>query len=327
MIQVGQEKKAKYWGSFSVNKVARLKKPVECQCKEVGIALFDPTIVKIHWETPPSEDKHEFWFPYWITIGGKEKYGQFAPMIGEKALLELLQNAIEQDFFTKTFLKKLGGIITKKLTKTISMKLEDYRKQLSELRTIIKDGITCLSAWHGLANLDDNMAHALSRYRGFFLPARLSLKHMALQQFANVFDRNPRAVSLRNLLSAAKNNPKLLAPYAKEHDLQDIESKINDNEELLSHLKTFRDQRLAHYDSVISEDTSLTFGQVKQLINDVKDMYDSLSQGHERSITSFDFISREAQEHTSKVIEIMCEERARAKRRVSESDSQIEEVG
>ena len=91
MIVAGQQKKARYQGRFSVSKVARLKKPVECNCEEVGTALFDPTIVKIQWETPPSEDRNEFWFPYWITIGGKEKYGQFAPMIGEKALLELLQ--------------------------------------------------------------------------------------------------------------------------------------------------------------------------------------------------------------------------------------------
>jgi hypothetical protein len=115
MIQIGQKKKAKYWGNFSVDKVARLKQPVECQCKEIGKALFDPTIVKINWETPPSEDKHEFWLPYWITIGGKEKYGQFAPMIGERALLELLKNAIEQDFFSKSFLKGLDKAINVKL--------------------------------------------------------------------------------------------------------------------------------------------------------------------------------------------------------------------
>ncbi len=115
MIVAGQQKKAKYWGRFTVDKVARLKQPVECQCEEVGTALFDPTIVKIQWEKTPSDDKHEFWFPYWITIGGKEKYGQFAPMIGERALLELLQNAIEQDFFSKGFLKGLQIAITAKL--------------------------------------------------------------------------------------------------------------------------------------------------------------------------------------------------------------------
>jgi len=115
MIKVGQQKKAKYWGIFSVSKVARLKKPVECHCQDIGTAMFDPTIVKIDWETPPSDDKNEFWFPYWITIGGKEKYGQFAPMIGEQSLLKLLQEAIKQSFFSKDFLQHLDNIISKKL--------------------------------------------------------------------------------------------------------------------------------------------------------------------------------------------------------------------
>ena len=115
MIIAGQRKKAKYWGRFTVEKVARLKQPVKCQCQEVGTALFDPTIVKIQWEKPPSDDKNEFWFPYWITIDGKEKYGQFAPMVGEKALLELLKDAIGQDFFSKSFLKGLDRVINVKL--------------------------------------------------------------------------------------------------------------------------------------------------------------------------------------------------------------------
>lgn len=94
-----------------MKKIARLKEPVECHSQDIGIALFNPTIVKIQWEQNPSWDKHEFWFPYWITIGGKEKYGQFAPMIGEGALLELLESAIKQSFFTKSFLLKLRRYI------------------------------------------------------------------------------------------------------------------------------------------------------------------------------------------------------------------------
>jgi len=117
MIQVGQKKKAKYWGGFGVSKVARLKKPVECRCEEIGTALFDPTIVKIRWETPPSEDNNEFWFPYWITIGGREKYGQFAPMIGEQALLELFADAIGQGFFSEGFLQGLHCELDRALSK------------------------------------------------------------------------------------------------------------------------------------------------------------------------------------------------------------------
>jgi hypothetical protein len=91
---------------------------------------------------------------------------------------------------------------------------------------------------------------------------------------------------------------------------------------LLEHLKAFRDQRLAHYDSDISKDTSITFGQVRQLIDDVKDIYNSLSRGHERSVTSFDRISRDAEWHTSEVIRIMCEERDRAKLRIQEAEKE-----
>ena len=36
MIQVGQKKKAKFCGEFTVGKVARLKRPMKCQCVEVG---------------------------------------------------------------------------------------------------------------------------------------------------------------------------------------------------------------------------------------------------------------------------------------------------
>ncbi len=206
----------------------------------------------------------------------------------------------------------------------IYMERKKFKKQLDELRTIITDGIAYFSAWRIIADIDEDSAQALNRYRGFFLPAQLSLKYMALLQFAKVFDRHPRTVSLYNLLSAVRENPKLLTPHAEEDELQSVERKINSHDELLEHLKGFRDQRLAHYDSAITRDTSLTFGKVKQLIDDIKHMYNSLSRGHERSTTSFDWLSREAERHTSEVIQIMREDRDRAKQRISESDRRIE---
>lgn len=108
MIQPGKKSKIKYWGKFTVKKVSKLKYPVKCYSEEVGEVEFNPTIVKIEWEKEPSEDKHDLWFPYWISINGKEKYGQFAPMIGQKALLELMENAIDDGFFDIDFLKGLN---------------------------------------------------------------------------------------------------------------------------------------------------------------------------------------------------------------------------
>jgi hypothetical protein len=76
MIEAGQRKEVKYWGGFTVKNVARPGRPVECHSQEIGTAPCSPTLVKIQWEQAPSDDKNEFWFPHWITIGGKEKYGQ-----------------------------------------------------------------------------------------------------------------------------------------------------------------------------------------------------------------------------------------------------------
>jgi len=111
MIKKGKETNAKYWGRFKVTDYVELDKPVECFSVEKGNALFKPTIVKIEWEKDPSDDKHDLWFPYWIDIGGKEKYGQFAPMIGQKALLELFKKAINKNFFNQDFLKYLKNEI------------------------------------------------------------------------------------------------------------------------------------------------------------------------------------------------------------------------
>ena len=118
MIKEGYRSKATKWGNYTVKKVVRLNKPIECFSEEKGKALFNPTMVKLEWDIPPSDDKNEFWFPYWITwadIDGKERYGQYSPMIGEKALLELLKGAITEDFFSDSFLVELNRTISIKL--------------------------------------------------------------------------------------------------------------------------------------------------------------------------------------------------------------------
>jgi hypothetical protein len=119
MIKVGKKTKVKYWGEFEVEKVITLKQPVICKSDEVGEAEFMPTLVKIKWNKNPSPDKNDLWFPYWIKIKGKEKYGQFAPMIGKNALLELLKGAINQDFFDQEFLQRLDTVIQSKIKPSI----------------------------------------------------------------------------------------------------------------------------------------------------------------------------------------------------------------
>ena len=62
MIKEGQQKTAKYWGKYRVEKIVQLANPVVCYSDEKGKTLFNPILVKIEWEKSPSWDKHEFWF-------------------------------------------------------------------------------------------------------------------------------------------------------------------------------------------------------------------------------------------------------------------------
>lgn len=118
MIQKGKRSKAKYWGAYEVADVVKLDAPVRCYSAEKGGVDFNPTIVKLSWDQEPSGDKHDIWFPYWITIDGKEKYGQFAPMIGQMALLELLSKAVAAGFFERGFLEALRERISQHLERS-----------------------------------------------------------------------------------------------------------------------------------------------------------------------------------------------------------------
>lgn len=192
------------------------------------------------------------------------------------------------------------------------MERQEFKRQLVELRKIIADGIAYFSAWRGLRVGDEDSAQALNRYRGLFLPAQIALQSQTLMQFAKVFDKHPKTISLRNLLAVANENRQNLTPHATEKDLQDIEQKISDSGSLLTRLKRYRDTRLAHHDAIVAGDTSLPYGEVNKLADEVKSMYNLLTKGHDRSVTNFEQLARDAARHTSEVVRIMREERDRA---------------
>jgi len=185
------------------------------------------------------------------------------------------------------------------------MEREDFKHQLDELGKVITDGISYLLVWRGLMVEDEESAKALNRYRGMFLPARSALLKMALMQFAKVFDKDTRAISLRNLLTAAQNDPINLTPHATESELTQISQDIDAIEDVLRRLKNHRDQRLAHHDAITESDASITYGEVTKLVEDIKTMYNSLTKSHDRSITSYDWLSREVERHTSNVVGVM----------------------
>lgn len=192
------------------------------------------------------------------------------------------------------------------------MDRKEFGRQLHELQDIIVFGISCFTAWRGIFDLDEGSAEALNRYRGFFLPAQRSFREMALLQFSKVFDRHRGTVILPNLLRAAKANPKNLVPHAEGDDLESLGRSIDRNRELLKRLKDYRDQRLAHHDQKATKGTSVLHENVKQLVADIIEMYNSLGNWHDGSTTLFDSMSSTSEHHTAEVKRLVCEERDRA---------------
>src|SRR5918992_3081804 len=158
------------------------------------------------------------------------------------------------------------------------MTAEEFKRQLDELRKIIWDGVAYYWAWRGLLVEDEESLTALNQYRAFFHPARVSLRYMALLQFAKVFDRHPRAVSLRNLLAKAKKDRQNLTPCATDGELDQIDTQLDENEALLKSLKSLRDQRIAHHDAIrLTDGREPRRGEVQKLMKEIVAMFNALS--------------------------------------------------
>jgi len=115
-IKVGNKKYYEKWGTQTIVKIATLKKPIVQQSQDSGEVLFVPVIIKREWEISPtdSKDKSEFHFTYWMHINNHNQYGQYGSILREKELLGLLQEAINQNFFSRNFLRQLNRTLANK---------------------------------------------------------------------------------------------------------------------------------------------------------------------------------------------------------------------
>lgn len=297
---------------WKVSKVAVLHEPIEWDDDVHGHVEYDPRILKL--ESPSIGAV--LWFNYWMSTDktqGKMAYGGGPPILEEDILLELIKDAIQKGIFDIQFLTRLRQAIrTKPSIERPNMDRQEFKRQLDELMKIVCDITAYLAIWRDLNVADNETAAALNRYRGLFLTARNASLNAGLMQLAKVFDSDPRTISLRNLLIAAKSNMADYVPHVTENDLMGIEATIDSSANLLERLKTYRDKRLAHHDSIVTDDMHLLYGEVRELVENVQCMYGVLHKGHNNGMISFDRLAKDAQRHTSKVVEIMLEEKNKA---------------
>jgi len=112
MIEVGHQGSAQGLGEYQVQKLVKLKEPVECCDDEGKKFFFHPLLAQIKWE---NTGDLELWLTYYRQKEGEKPRfaGQFSAMLSEDSFVELLAGAIEEGFFSPRSLSTLQQAISK----------------------------------------------------------------------------------------------------------------------------------------------------------------------------------------------------------------------
>ena len=111
-MEVGHQGKAQGLGEYQVQKLVKLKEPVEYCDDEGKKFFFHPLLAQIKWK---NTGDLELWLTYYIQKEGKNPRfaGQFSAMVSEDSFVELLAGAIEEGFFSPRSLSTLQQVISK----------------------------------------------------------------------------------------------------------------------------------------------------------------------------------------------------------------------
>lgn len=232
-----------------------------------------------------------------------------------------------------------------------------FREYLDHLSTELSVLAVYHQIWLGTWPTEDRV-RILNRYKGFFRVVQEAVRRDELLRTARLFDRDPRTISIPNLIKQATDNSDLL-PYAKlviagagpthkvaaaaredEDDtgttgrpeegtgaarllLDCIEAKLKDVEKVVKALVDHRNKRGAHfqYDDFVG--TPFRRDDFGALVLLLRDIVNDLSNAHDRSITARKGIEDDAQRHTKNMLQDL---EIGRREYVAEQNRQVERV-
>ncbi|MBI4303218.1 MAG: hypothetical protein HY665_02615 [Chloroflexi bacterium] len=201
------------------------------------------------------------------------------------------------------------------------MNPEEFARQLNELQREIFRAIVSyhvrLALWETPEVVD-----ILNRYRGFFIPVRDALYGNMVMGFAKVFDRDGRTMSLKNLLKVAEKDVDKLVPNMTREKIEELEQHLSRHDAVLETIKQLRDQHFAHLDAIPQPKLPLIKKDMDQVIKTLKNVFNQLSAGHDKSVYSWYQANRSAWE-TSEILRILSED---AEARKAEADALMRAV-
>lgn len=183
------------------------------------------------------------------------------------------------------------------------MEQNEFSRQLKEFQSHWFHTIVAYEVYFKIWPTEQ-IIDVLNRHRGFFIPVRNSLYERVMMGFAKVFDRDPRTMSLRNLIDTAQRQMELVPELTLEN-IQNMNTELSKHEAAVSSLKCLRDQRLAHLDAKPQSFPPLLKGQLDSLVVTVGEAFNQLSAGHSGSLYDWSFQLSESASQTDTILNIL----------------------
>ena len=205
------------------------------------------------------------------------------------------------------------------------MRHNEFRKRLDRLHEVLLRGLAYYTVWKRLRFHDpskvswslEEQNEVLGRFRGFITPVAQALHDMALMEFAKMFDTDPRTASLRNLLSAARQDPTLV-PRASAGDVDKASAQFRHSKRILTALERKRNQQLAHVDVEPLPVGPIRNTELDNLAEDVKSTFNFLSTAHDGRAVSWEYSLQTADRDTRAILRILREEIGRVQKEYEE---------
>jgi len=195
------------------------------------------------------------------------------------------------------------------------MTRDEFKRQLEMLQVQIFQGLVCHAVWHRLYFHEEGEAppsieetnRVFERFKSFFKPVRVALQDTMLLQFAKVFDTDSGAISLPNLLAAARKDNPNLAPTATTQELREISRLIKGVRATLKNkLRPLRHKRLAHTDPQ-PQDVSFQVSELDSLVDTMKEAFNRLSSAHNNEGWHWGLALDEVSRATTDILSILAE--------------------
>lgn len=164
----------------------------------------------------------------------------------------------------------------------------------------------------------DKMAKLMSSYKDFFVPTEQSHLQTFIIGLMKFFDKDPRALSIKNLIKEIRSNEKVFTPEVMravhpnlhaigavtddyvpidQETIDHIEGARQTHSVLIDSLKDVRDKQFAHTDMQTIKGTFVP-NEVEALIKAVQEMFNKLSGKFDLSSTMFDHLQEDAIRNT-----------------------------